>query len=377
LVGGSIDGLNVDAWWARWSVRVAVIAPPWFKIPPKGYGGIEVVIYLLVEGLVDRGHEVTLCTVATSSTRAAMHTLFDDEMKAYLDAPPSSFLNVALTHALDCYKALPAGGIDIVHDHTWKEGLLAAAFLDIPVVHTVHGPFNEENKRFYGLFKDNGQVHFVTISDFQRKCLPGLNYAGTVYNGILLENYPYAEEKEDFYFYMGRFNEEKAPHLACQVAKELGAKLILAGKVHEDEERRYFNRRIIPFLSSDIQFVGELGQWSQEKLNFFSRAKGYLYPIQWDEPFGLTMAEAMACGTPVVAFRRGAAAELVDHETTGFIVDTMEQFFDATQRVSEIEPHKCRERVERMFTAETMVGGYESVYRKVLDAKRTENETAR
>jgi len=350
-------------------VRVAVIAPPWFKIPPEGYGGIEVVIYLLVEGLADRGHEVTLCTVGTSSTRAAQHAIFDDEMKEYLDAPASSFLNVALTHALDCYRGLPAGGIDIIHDHTWKEGLLAAAFLDIPVVHTVHGPFDEENKRFYSLLENSRQVYFVTISDFQRKCVPDLNYAATVYNGILLENYPYLEEKDDFYFYIGRFNEEKAPHLACEVAKELGAKLILAGKVHEEEERRYFNRRIIPFLSSDIQFVGELGQWSRQKLSLFSRAKGYLYPIQWDEPFGITMAEAQACGTPVVAFRRGSASEVVDHETTGFVVETMEQFLEAAQRVQEIDPRKCRERVERLFTAEKMVEGYERVYRNVLETR--------
>ena len=350
-------------------MRVAVIAPPWFRIPPEGYGGIEVVVHLLVEGLVDRGHEVTLCTVATSSTSAAVHALFDDEMKAYIDAPASSFLNVALAHSLDCYRSILENEVDIVHDHTWKEGLLAAAMLDVPVVHTVHGPFDDENTEFYRLFMDNDRVHFVTISDFHQDCLPGLNYAGTVYNGILLENYPFREEKEDFFFYIGRFNEQKAPHLACQIAAELGAKLILAGKVHEEEERSYFDRRITPYLSDDIQFVGELGHWSQEKMRLFSRAKGYLYPIQWEEPFGITMAEAMACGTPVVTFRRGAAPEIVDHESTGFVVETMDQFLDATRRVHEIDPRECRQRVERMFTAETMVEGYERVYERVLAAE--------
>ena len=126
-------------------MRVAMIAPPWFKIPPEGYGGIEVVIHLLVEGLIDNGNEVTLCAVGSSSTRASLHTIFDDEMKSYLDAPPSSFLNIALTNALACYEEIPHDDIDIIHDHTWKEGLLAAAFVDKPVVHTVHGPFDEEN----------------------------------------------------------------------------------------------------------------------------------------------------------------------------------------------------------------------------------------
>lgn len=351
-------------------MRVAMVAPPWFKIPPAGYGGIEVVVHLLTEGLIDRGHEVTLCTVGSSSTRALVHAVFDDEMESYLDAPPSSFLNIALTHALACYEEISHEQIDIIHDHTWKEGLLAAAFIDKPVVHTVHGPFDEENERFYRLFKrlfgGSEKVHFVTISDYHQSCLPGLNYAGTVYNGVLLDKYPYSEQKDDFFFYIGRFNGEKAPHLACQVAEELGARLILAGKVHEKEERSYFERHIIPYLSSDIQFVGELGHWSKEKMRLFSRAKGYLYPIQWDEPFGITMVEAMACGTPVVTFGRGAAPEIVDHERTGLVVDTMEEFVEAAKRVAEIHPRDCRDRVEMLFTADIMVEGYEAVYGRVL-----------
>ncbi|TKJ28158.1 MAG: glycosyltransferase [Chloroflexi bacterium B3_Chlor] len=347
-------------------MRVAMVAPPWFKIPPEGYGGIEVIIHLLVEGLIDKGHEVSLCTISASSSRASIHRIFDDEMKSYLDAPPSSFLNIALTHSLACYKEIPREGADIIHDHTWKEGLLAAAFIDIPVVHTVHGPFDEENERFYRLFKGSERMHFVTISDFHQACLPGLNYAGTVYNGILFDKYPFSEDKEDFFFYIGRFNEEKAPHLACEVAKELGARLILAGKVHEEEERSYFDRRIIPYLSSDIQFIGELGHWSKEKMHLFSRAKGYLYPIQWEEPFGITMVEAMACGTPVVTFKRGAAPEIVAHEVTGFVVETMDEFIEAVKQVGEIDAQKCRERAESMFTARTMVDGYERVYKRVL-----------
>ncbi len=347
-------------------MRIAVVAPPWFKIPPEGYGGIEVVVYLLVEGLIDRGHEVTLCTVSGSATRASIHKVFDNEMKHYLDAPPSSFLNIALTHSVACYMQIPRGEIDVVHDHTWKEGLLAATFIDAPVVHTVHGPFDEENERFYRLFKGYPRIHFVTISDFHQNCLPGLNYAGTVYNGILFDRYPYSEDKEDFFFYIGRFNEEKAPHLACEVAKELGAKLVLAGKVHEEEERSYFDQHIMPYLSSDIQFIGELGHWSEDKMRLFSKAKGYLYPIQWEEPFGITMAEAMACGTPVVTFKRGAAPEIVEHGVTGFVVETMDEFIEAAQHVGEIEPQKCRERVEKMFTAQTMVDGYERVYKRVL-----------
>jgi glycosyltransferase involved in cell wall biosynthesis len=350
-------------------VRVSMIAPPWFKIPPEGYGGIEIVIHLLVEGLIERGHEVSLCTVATSSTSASKHSVFENEMHSILDAPPSSFLNVAATHSLACYKAAAVAEVDVIHDHTWKEGLLTAAFVDRPVVHTIHGPFDEENRRFYELFVGDQRIHFVTISDFHRSRFPGLNYAGTVYNGILLERYPYGEEKEDFFLYVGRFNDEKAPHLACEIAKELGAKLVLAGKVHEEEEHRYFDQRIAPFLSSDIQFVGEVGHWSEDKMRLFSKARGYLYPIQWDEPFGITMVEAMACGTPVVTFNRGAAPEIVAHGITGFVVDTMDEFIEAVQRVDEIDPQKCRQRVVRHFTAAMMVNGYERVYETIIGSR--------
>jgi glycosyltransferase involved in cell wall biosynthesis len=357
-------------------MRIAVVAPPWFKIPPEAYGGIEVVVHLLVEGLIDRGHEVHLCAVATSRSRATVHSVFQDEMQDYLDAPASESLNVALTHSLGCYTAIAEIQADIIHDHTWKEGLLAAAFLEVPVVHTVHGPFDEHNRDFYALFKGHPGVYFVTISHFHQSCLQGLNYAGTVYNGILLERYPFCDEKEDYFFYMGRFNEEKAPHLACEVVEQLDSKLILAGKVHEEEERDYFNRYIIPYLSSRIQFVGELGQWSQEKMRLLSRAKGFLYPIQWDEPFGITMAEAMACGTPVVTFARGAAPEVVADGVTGFVVETMDQFYEATRQLTRISPRRCRERVERMFTSEKMVEGYEDVYRKVLATAHDDGETS-
>lgn len=351
-------------------MKIAMVLPPWFKIPPEGYGGIEVIVSLLADGLVDKGHEVTLCTVSRSSTKAHIFSLFDEEMKSYLDAPPSDFLNIAFTHTLASYMEISRGDYDIIHDHTWKEGLGCAAFIDIPVIHTLHSPMNEENINFYSLFKRCPGVYFVTISNYQQNCLPGLNYAGTVYNSIDLPRYPYSEEKDDFFFYMGRFNEEKAPHLACEVAEKLGKKLILAGKVHEEAEHRYFAQYVKPHLGDNISYIGELRHWSTEKMRLFSRAKGYLYPIQWDEPFGITMAEAMACGTPVVTFKRGAAPEVVEHKITGFVAETIEEFIDSVERVNEISPRACRDRVEHMFSTGAMVDNYERVYMKALSCQR-------
>lgn len=347
-------------------MKIAMVLPPWFKIPPEGYGGIEVIVSLLADGLIEKGHEVTLYTVSSSSTKARIFNIFDEEMKCYLDAPPSDFLNIALTHTLASYMDILKGDYDIIHDHTWKEGLGCAIFINMPVVHTLHSPMNKGNIEFYSLLRQYPRVHFVTISDYQQTCLPGLNYVGTVYNGIDLPKYPYSEQKEDFFFYMGRFNEEKAPHLACEAAEKVGKRLVLAGKVHEQTERCYFEQYVKPHLSRHISYVGELGHWSEEKMRLFSRAKGYLYPIQWDEPFGITMAEAMACGTPVLTFRRGAAPEIVAHGITGFVVETMDEFLEAVEHVDEISPQACRQRAQNMFSARAMIDSYESVYTKVL-----------
>jgi len=359
-------------------MRIAMIAPPWFKIPPEGYGGIEVLVKLLCDGLTEKGHSVTLYSIGSSKTRARLFKIYDDEMKSYLNKPPSNFLNVLTTHTLASYIEISQGGFDVVHDNTWKEGLLCSRFMDTPVVHTLHSPIDEENKKFYSIFLNTNadHMHFVTISNFQQKMLPGLNYAGTVYNGILLDKYPYSEKKDNFFFYIGRFNPEKAPHLACEVAKKLGLRLLLAGKVQEEAEHDYFDRYIKPYLGKDIRYVGEVGHWSKEKMDLFSRGRGYLYPIQWDEPFGITMVEAMACGTPVLTFRRGSTPEVIEHGVTGFIAEGMEEFIASIRHLDEIDPKQCRDRVKKMFTAQTMVDGYEQVFMKVAGEGRNGEDSS-
>jgi len=352
-------------------MKIAMIVPPWFKIPPEGYGGIEVLVKILCDGLTEKGHSVTLYSIGSSKTKADLVKIYDDEMKSYLDKPCSNFLNVLSTHTLESYLKISQGNFDVIHDHTWKEGLLCAGFIDIPVVHTLHSPIDEENKRFYSIFLNSNidHIHFVTISNFQQEQLPGLNWAGTVYNSILFDKYPYSEEKDNFFIYIGRFNPEKAPHLACEVAKKLGLELILAGKVQEGDERKYFDSYIKPYLGKDIRFVGEVGHWSKEKMDLFSRGRGYLYPIQWEEPFGITMIEAMACGTPVLTFRRGSTPEVVKHGVTGFVVESMDEFIESVKHIDEIDPKKCRDWVKKMFTSQSMIDGYEEVFMKVTGKK--------
>lgn len=348
-------------------MKIAIVAPPWIRIPPEKYGGIEVLISLLADGLVDRGHQVTLFTVGVSKTKAEKRAYYVGEMRPYLDSPPASFLNVTLTHTLAAYLEVSRGGYDIVHDHTWKEGLLCGTFAKTPVLHTLHGPFDEENRAFYSLIKEFPGMYYASISDYQRKGLPDLNYVGTVYNSVDLSKYPFREEKENYLFWIGRFNDEKAPHLAVEVAKKLGKRIVLAGKVDEKAEREYFAQYIEPHLGPQVEFVGEVGQWSDDKMELLSRGQAYVYPIQWDEPFGITMIEAMACGTPVVAFRKGSAPEVVEHGVTGYVVDTLADFEAALQDLGEIDPAACRERVEHLFTTKSMVDGYERAYEDVLE----------
>ncbi|MHA1644218.1 MAG: glycosyltransferase family 4 protein [Candidatus Freyarchaeota archaeon] len=350
-------------------MKVALVVPPWISVPPRSYGGIESVVGLLASGLASRGHDVTVYTVGSSRPGVRARWVFEDEMFGYSLADVSRFLNVASTHALWAYFDVEREGFDIVHDNTWKEGLLCASFVQTPVVHTVHGPFDEDNRRFYSLFLHDRRLHFVAISRFQRDSFPGLNYAGVVHNAVDVARYPYVEEKEDYFVYVGRFNMDKAPHVACRVASDLGFRLLLAGKVRERGEKEYFERFIRPYLGGRIKFLGEVGE--EEKKRLFARARAFLFPLQWDEPFGITMVEALACGTPVVTFRRGAAPEIVKHGRTGFVVGTLEEFVEAVHLVDEIDPRDCRRRAEWLFSPERLVRDYEEIYRRVVREQET------
>lgn len=345
-------------------MKIAIVAPPYIKIPPDGYGGIETVAHQLTEGLIRRGHNVTLFTIGESRSSAEMYWVFEREQRAKLSDEPSSFLNTAMTQTLASYLEIARRrDFDIVHDHTWKEGLASAHFLDMPVAHTIHSPLDEENRKFYRLFINSRKIHFVSISKFQQKCLPGLNYAGNVYNAIELEHFPFSEEKEDFLLWLGRFNEEKAPHLACEAAKILQKKLILIGKLREEKEKEYFDEKVKPYLNDKIKYIGEL---AEERKKYFMSAQAFLNPIQWDEPFGLVLIEAMACGTPVVSFKRGSIPEIVKDGVTGFVVDTFDDFLGSIKRVNELNPKELREYVSSNFSSEAMVNGYERVYRNIL-----------
>jgi glycosyltransferase involved in cell wall biosynthesis len=342
-------------------VRIALIAPPWYMVPPEGYGGIEWVVALLADGLTDRGHEVTLFAPSGSRTKARLVSPLGEQ------PPPESIGNpwFEASHAMSAYEE--GERFDLLHDHTGPVGVSIGAVTDRPIVHTLHGPFTPETLMLYSRIARH--LWFVAISENQRSMGPtDLRWAGVVYNGIPMDNYPYREHKEEFLFFLGRADEEKAPHLAIEAARRAGRRLVMCVTRKNQREQRYWAEQVEPLLGDDVEVHGECDQ--RQKADLLARARALVFPIQWQEPFGLVMTEAMACGTPVVAWRNGSVPEVVDDGVTGFIVESMDELVQAIDRVGDLDPRVLRAHVEKRFSAEAMVAGYERAYRRVLAAER-------
>jgi glycosyltransferase involved in cell wall biosynthesis len=340
-------------------MRIAEIAPPWLAVPPRGYGGIEWIIALVADGLVERGHDVTLFGTGDSITKARLESLFPE-------APGSPAINdiwYDTVHTAFAYHDL--SGFDLVHVHPWWSALVAGAVAPIPMVHTLHTAFFPHIRAIYEQIGDRGW--FVAISESQRSEMPELNYAGVVYNGIDTSLYPLRREKDDFLLFLGRTAPEKGMVRAIEAARAAGCRLLCAVKSASDTERAEWTDHIEPILGGDIEVLGEIAL--ADKVDLIGRAKAVLFPIDWTEPFGLVMTEAMACGTPVIATPRGAVPEVVRDGETGFIVSVegyAEEAAAALRRIGEIDPDTCRALVEERFSKGSMVAGYERVFEKVL-----------
>ncbi len=341
-------------------MRIGMIAPPWFPLPPKGYGGSELVVSLLTEGLVHRGHEVTLFASGDSVTRARLSYVFS---RAPSEQIATGF-HLEIMHALEAYSR--AREFDIIHDHDGlaarSMGALVNRLVGTPVVATLHGPADAGTQRALGVLRD--AVRFIAISDYQRSGFPDLHFVGTIPNAVDVESYPFSSEKDDYFLFMGRMIADKGAHTACEVARRLGVRLILAGKLNEELERQYFAENVEPYLSDNIFYRGEVEH--DVKLELYRRARCTLFPIQWPEPFGLVMIESLAAGTPVIALRQGSVPEVIEHGRTGFIVETVDEMVEAAGHIDEIDPAECRRAVSDRFGIEPFVSAHEEAYRGML-----------
>lgn len=348
-------------------MKIAVIAPVWIPIPPQGYGGIERVLKLLVDGLVDLGHDVTL--YASGDSRSAARQVI------FMEDAPTEMMGQTLYdayHVGQAFRQIAGKGYDLVNDHAGFLGVAFASFLPEPVVHTLHGPFHEPVKRFYRAFNDD--AYFIAISDCQRRNCPDLNYLGVAHNAVDTEMHRFQREKQDYYVCIGRICEAKGTHHAVRIALETGSRLKLAGKIDAGRDRAFFEKEVRPFLDGErIAYLGEISE--EKKVELLGRARGFLFPIQWEEPFGLVMAESLACGTPVIATDWGAAPEIVEDGKTGFVVHDLSEFPRAMEALDSIDPAVCRAEAEHRFSPRAMALRYVSLFH--LAQSRSSEESTR
>jgi glycosyltransferase involved in cell wall biosynthesis len=342
-------------------LRIAMLAPPWITVPPPGYGGVESVVDALTEALVRRGHAVTLfCAPGSRSTAKVM---------ALLDVPHPDEIERSLYEADHVARAFElidgaSGGdrFDVVHDHCGFTSLAMADRLRTPLVHTLHGQFTAETGAFYSRHGHKGAL--IAISRAQLAGAPaGLRPLAVIPNPIALANWPLQPKKDDYLLWVGRMTADKGPHRAIEAARLAGRPLVLAGIV-QPGQRAFFEREVAPHVDGKaVRFVGEVT--GARKRSLFSRASALLMPIRWEEPFGMVMIEALAGGTPVIAFDEGAVPELIVDGETGFIVADEAAMAAAVPRLRDISPTNCRAWAVAHCDVDTVAAAYESAYRSV------------
>jgi len=345
-------------------MKIVLIAPFEETVPPKKYGGTELVIYNLAQELTKRNHEVWLIACGDSKTNAKLLPVFPKPLRAYPEANDmksrDSLKYIGVGKVLENLKNIKT---DIIHNHLGWRLLPFLPIIKAPVVTTLHGPLDTlHQKLVYGRFKD---ANYISISFNQRKPMRNLNFVGNVYNGIEIEKFPFTEKVGNYLAFLGRMSPEKGPLQAIEAAKRAGLKLKMAAKV-DAVDKDFFESIIKPLIDGkQIEFIGEVGH--KRKTEFLKNALALLAPIQWEEPFGLYFIEAMACGTPVISFNRGSVPEIIKDKKTGFIVNSAKEMADVIKDIDRINRIDCRKHVEKNFTLEKMTSGYEKIYNKILN----------
>lgn len=315
--------------------------------------------HLLAEGLVETGHDVTLVAAGPDNTRANLIRTFPEAQGEHDDRLSEK----ELVHAARATSALREIEVDVVHDHTMA-GALSAGGRRAPTVVTVHAALAGPDSQAL-LWESLGRlVPLVAVSDAHRAAAPLLNWAGRVYNGIPIERYPLRKHKDDFVLFLGRMSPHKGVSEAIDAAESAGRPIVVAGEPSTASEQAFFDAAVRPRLGPDVKWAGEVA--GAEKAELLGRAACLLFPIRWEEPFGLVMVEAMACGTPVVGLRAGSVPEVVSDGTTGIICDHPAQLAAGIVASRRLSPRDCRKHVEERFSARRMVQEYERLYRALL-----------
>ena len=341
-------------------MRVAIVAPLIEPVPPPLYGGTERVVSVLTEELVRRGHRVTLFASGDSETAAELVPVcptglrLDPEARDY---PARTMVELGLV-------AERAADFAVIHSHVDYFGFPFARLVPTPMVTTTHGRLDlAEVRDVYRAFPEHP---CVAISEAQRASLPDVAWAATVHNGIDLPNYRFRPDPGDYLVFLGRISPEKRCDRAIEIARDVGMRLVVAAKV-DPVDREYYEHAVAPMIRANaplVEFVGEVDERAKDAL--LGGAYAYLHPVDFPEPFGLTMAEAMATGTPVVASNVGSVPEVVEDGVTGFVRDTLHDMSEAVGRVRQLDRAACRRRVEERFSPATMADGYERVYADLL-----------
>jgi glycosyltransferase involved in cell wall biosynthesis len=350
-------------------LHIAMLAPPWISVPPPGYGGVEWVVSSLTETLVARGHSVTLFCAPGSASSARVVTLLDRTHPDEIDRSLYEVDHVARAFREIDRAAQRGRGFDVVHDHCGFAALAMADRLGTPMVHTVHGAFTESTAAFYA--RHGSKARLVGISQAQiASAPPGVGGLVAIPNPIEMRTWTVRERKDDYVLWVGRMTSEKGPQRAIAAARAANVPLVMAGVIQPGRQA-FFDQEVAPHIDGDrVRFLGEIGGSGKRAL--FAGARALLMPIRWDEPFGMVMVEALACGTPVIAFPEGAARELVIDGHTGFLVDDEATMASAIGRVSEISPRECRRWVSEHCDADVVAAAYERTYRSVVPSNARE-----
>lgn len=342
-------------------MRIAQVAPLIEAVPPKLYGGTERVVSYLTEELVRMGHEVTLFASGDSHTRARLVPVVPEALRLAGVRSPEAYHVLLIDEVFE-----RADDFDVLHFHTDYLHLPLARRHDVPCVTTMHGRL--DLPELVPVFRRYADAALVSISDAQREPLPFANWQATVYHGLPRGLYPFGEGRGGYLAFLGRVSPEKGLDVAIEIARRANRQLRVAAKV-DPADRAYYEERIAGLLEQPgVEFVGEIGD--AEKGAFLGNAAALLFPINWPEPFGIVMVEALACGTPVIAFRCGSVPEVIEQGVTGFVVDDVPSAVRAVHHVSEIDRRRCREVFEARFTAQRMARDYVAVYEALVHRHR-------